>query len=322
MERAVAAYIADLEARRFSLSRRSMSEYALWLLIAWLAEKHRISDWREVSESHLRGFLLYAERDHRSPQGRPLTAGTRKQWLAVIRGFFAWLHRRGRIIHNPAEPVMLPKVDRPLPHVLDEKEIARLIETPDISTTIGLRDRALMEVLYATGIRHGEACRLNVYDIDLRAKRVIVREGKGRKDRILPLTSNACHWLDRYLSQARPDLAAGKLWGQGKSHKPRLIVTSAALWLSVAGRRFPYQTIAQIIRDYAAACGLKASAHTFRHCYATHLLRHGASIHYIQQLLGHDTLETTERYTHLTTEDLKTAITAAQERIAASIVKS
>lgn len=148
-----------------------------------------------------------------------------------------------------------------------------------------------------------------------------MREGKGRKDRIVPLTENAVHWLQRYLSEARPDLAAGKLWGKGKSRKPRRVLASPALWLSVTGRRFSYQMIAQIIREYAAECGLKATPHTFRHCFATHLLRHGASIRYIQQLLGHDKLETTERYTHLTTEDLKTAITAAHEIIAASLAK-
>jgi site-specific recombinase XerD len=321
MEKAVAAYIADLEARRFSLSRRSHSEYTLSLVAAWLNEAHAITDWREVTESHLRGFLVYAERDHRSPQGRPVSAGTRKQWLTVIRGFFAWLHRRGRIIHNPAEPVTLPKVDRRLPHVLNEEEIGRLIEMPDTSTILGLRDRALMEALYATGMRHGEACRLNVYDVDLRAKRVVIREGKGAKDRVTPLTENACHWLRRYLGESRPEIAAGKLWGKGLRRKPRATVASPALWLSVTGRRYSYQMIAQIIREYAGECGLKATPHTFRHCFATHLLRRGASIRYIQQLLGHDKLETTERYTHLTTEDLKAAITAAHEIIAAKIAR-
>lgn len=321
MEKAVAAYLADLAARRFSLSRRKHSEYTLSLLIAWLTQAHAVDEWRAVTESQLRGFLVYAEKDHRSPQGKEITAATRKQWLTVIRGFFAWLYRRGRLIHNPAEAVALPKVERRLPHVLNEGEIVRLIETPETATTIGLRDRALLEVLYATGLRHGEACRLNLYDIDLRARRVIVHEGKGQKDRVVPLTENAVHWLQRYLSEARPDLAAGKLWGKGKSRKPRRVSASPALWLSVTGRRFSYQMIAQIIREYAVECGLKATPHTFRHCFATHLLRHGASIRYIQQLLGHDKLETTERYTHLTTEDLKTAIEAAHQNIAASIAK-
>lgn len=321
MEKAVAADLADLAARRFSLSRRSHSEYTLSLLMTWLGEAHTVSDWRAVTESQLRGFLVYAEKDHRSPQGKEITAATRKQWLTVIRGFFAWLHRRGRLIYNPAESVALPKVERRLPHLLNESEVARLIETPDVETVIGLRDRALLEVLYATGLRHGEACRLNLYDADLRARRVIVRAGKGNKDRVVPLTENAVHWLHRYLSAARPDLAAGRLRGKGRSRKSRLVAVSPALWLSVTGRRLSYQMIAQIIRAYAAECGLKATPHTFRHCCATHLLRHGASIRYIQQLLGHDKLETTERYTHLDLEDLKTALAKAHEIIAEKIAR-
>jgi integrase/recombinase XerD len=322
MEKAIAAYIADLEARRFSLSRRSHSEYALSLLTAWLRDRPGVTDWREVGETHLRGFLVYGEKEHRSPQGRPVAAATRKQWLTVIRSFFAWMRRRGRILHNPAEAVTLPKADRRPPQILNEEQIARLIETPDLTTTIGLRDRALMELLYATGLRHGEACRLDLYDVDLSSRRVTVREGKGGKDRVVPLTRNACHWLRRYVSEARPDLAAGKLWGRGWSRKPRPTAATPALWLSVEGRRFSYQMIAQIIREYAARCGLRATPHTFRHCFATHLLRRGASIRYIQQLLGHDKLETTERYTHLTTEDLKSSILAAHERIAARTVNS
>jgi integrase/recombinase XerD len=319
MEKAIAAYIADLEARRFSLSRRSQSEYALLMLTAWLRDRQGVTDWREVGETHLRGFLVYGEKEHRSPQGRPVGAATRKQWLTVIRSFFAWMRRRGRILHNPAEAVTLPKVDRRPPQILNEEQIARLIEAPDLTTTIGLRDRALMELLYATGLRHGEACRLDLYDVDLTTRRVTVREGKGGKDRIVPLTRNACHWLRRYLSEARPELAAGKLWGRGWSRKPRAVAATPALWLSVEGRRFSYQMIAQIVRDYAAACELRATPHTFRHCFATHLLRRGASIRYIQQLLGHDKLETTERYTHLTTEDLKASILAAHERIARTV---
>jgi integrase/recombinase XerD len=321
MEPAIAAYIADLAARRFSLSRRSHSEYTLALLSTWLDEAYAVTDWRAVTESHLRGFLHYAEQDHRSPQGKPISASTRKQWLTAIRGFFAWLHRRGKLLHNPAEAVMLPKLERRLPHVLNESEVARLIETPDTATTLGLRDRALLELFYATGLRHGEVCRLNLYDVDLRSRRVIVRAGKGQKDRVVPLTENAGYWLQRYLSEARPDLAAGKLWGGGQRRQPRLVGTSPALWLSVTSRRLSYMRTAEIIHDYAAECGLKATPHTFRHCFATHLLRHGASIRYIQQLLGHDKLETTERYTHLTTDDLKAAVAAAHEIIAAKIAK-
>jgi integrase/recombinase XerD len=162
-------------------------------------------------------------------------------------------------------------------------------------TAIGLRDRALMETLYTTGIRHAEAQKLDLYDIDTAARRLTVRLGKGQRDRVVPLTETAAHWLARYVAAARPELAAGKLWGKGRRRgQPKLIPPTAALWLSVTGRRLSYQMIADRIRDYALQAAVKASVHTFRHSCATHLLRGGASLRHVQQLPGHRDLNTTE----------------------------
>jgi integrase/recombinase XerD len=308
MNRAVIAYLADLEARRLSRSRRYQSQHALELLTTWLTEAQAIDDWRAVTESQLRGFLIWLGRDYQTAQQQPVKAASIKNWWACIRGFFAWCQGRGRLLSNPAEPITIPKVERPLPHVLNESEIVRLIEMPDVATVIGLRDRALLEMLYATGIRHGEAHRLDLFDLDARARRLTIREGKGRRDRVVPLTANACHWLKRYLSEARPELAAGKLWGKGQSRRRRQVALVPALWLSVTGRRFSYQMIAQIVREYAEAAELKANVHTFRHCCATHLLRSGADLRHIQRLLGHDRIDTTMLYTHLDIEDLHQAV--------------
>lgn len=308
MNRAVTAYLADLEARRLSRSRRNQSQHALSLLTTWLTEAHAIDDWRAVTESHLRGFLVYLQRDYLTARQRPVKAASIKNWWACLRGFFAWQEQRGRLLYNPAEPITIPKVERSLPHVLNESEIVRLIEMPETATTIGLRDRALLEVLYATGIRHGEAHRLDLFDLDARAGRLTIREGKGRRDRVVPLTANACHWLKRYLSETRPELAAGKLWGKGQSRRQRQVAPVPALWLSVTGRRFSYQMIAQIVREYAEAAALQANVHTFRHCCATHLLRNGADLRHIQRLLGHDRIDTTMLYTHLDIEDLHNAV--------------
>jgi integrase/recombinase XerD len=239
----------------------------------------------------------------------PISAATLRQWLAIIRSFFLWLNLTGHLLHNPAERLAFPRREQPLPHVLNEADIARLIETPDTTTTLGLRDRALMEVLYATGIRHSELHKLDLYDVDTAAQQVIVRLGKGQRDRLIPLTETATHWLIRYLIAARPELAAGKLWGKGKRRgQPKIIPPTSALWLSVTGRRLSYQMIADRIRDYALQAKVRASVHTFRHCCATHLLRGGASIRHIQQLLGHRDLNTTEIYTHLELQDLKQTV--------------
>jgi integrase/recombinase XerD len=315
MNAAIDAYLAELAARRCSHSRRHHTARTLERLLIYMREAHSITDWRAVSESQLRDFALYAATRHRSPRGQRLSAATLRQWLSIIRSFFVWLNRTGRLLHNAAEHLAFPHKEQSLPDVLNESEIARLIETADLQTAIGLRDRALMETLYATGIRHAEAQKLDLYDVDTPAHRLTVRLGKGQRDRVVPLTETAAHWLTRYVTAARPELAAGKWWGKGRRRgPPKLIAPTAALWLSVTGRRLSYQMIADRIRDYALQAEVKASAHTFRHSCATHLLRGGASLRHVQQLLGHCDLNTTAIYTHIELQDLQEAIRSAADK--------
>jgi integrase/recombinase XerD len=143
----------------------------------YLHKEHNVTDWREVSREHLDGYLCWLHR-HRTRQGTPLKTATLARWLSAVRSFFAWQHGRGDLLCNPAEHLTAPKQEYPLPRVLNESDIARLIEMPDTMTAIGVRDRALMEVLYATGLRHNEAYRLDLYDVDARARRLIIRLGK------------------------------------------------------------------------------------------------------------------------------------------------
>src|SRR5712692_5836939 len=156
MNRAIDAYLAELEAHHFSQSRRHHSALILERLLLYLREAHSITDWRAVNETHLRDFAVYAATRHRTPKGKQISAATLGQWLSIIRTFFAWLNHHGHLLHNPAEGLTFPRKEKPLPHVLNESDIARLIETPDLETAIGIRDRALVETLYATGIRHRE----------------------------------------------------------------------------------------------------------------------------------------------------------------------
>lgn len=193
MNRAIDAYLAELAARRFSQSRRHHAARTLERLLIYMREAHSITDWRAVNESQLRDFALYAAKRHRSRTGQRISVATLRQWLSIIRSFFLWLNRTGRLLHNAAERLDFPHKEHSLPHVLNESEIARLIETPDLQTAIGLRDRALMETLYATGIRHAEAHKLDLYDVDTAAHRLIVRLGKGQRDRVVPLTETAAH---------------------------------------------------------------------------------------------------------------------------------
>jgi integrase/recombinase XerD len=312
MNRAIDAYLTELEARRYSPSRRRHAARTLERLLLYMREAHSITDLRRVQEAQLRDFARYAATQHRSPTGQRIAAATLRQWLSIIRSFFGWLHRTGRLLHNPAEGLALPRPEQSLPQALNETELTRLIETPDLQTAIGLRDRALMETLYATGIRHAEVHKLDLYDVDIAAYCLTVRLGKGQRDRLVPLTETAAHWLTRYVTVARPELAAGQWWGKGKRRgQPKLIPATVALWLSVTSRRLSYQMIAERIRDYASQAEVKASVHTFRHCCATHLLRGGASVRHVQQLLGHRNLNTTEIYTHLELEDLQQAVETA-----------
>lgn len=303
MTQAIKAYLEELEARGVSLRLRKNSLYALEWLMIYLRERYQVEDWRAVSEAHLWAFIVHLQRDHRTRRGERLKARTVSMLVGVVRGFFWWQHKRGHLLYNPAEQVIAPRGEYPLPRVLKEEEISSLIEMPDITTAIGLRDRAIMEVLYATGIRHGEAHRLDLYDVDTRSRRLIVRLGKGQKDRVVPLTENAAWWIREYLSKARPELQAGQ-----RKNGSRPIIPSSALWLARTGQRLSYPMIEIRIKRYAREAKLRANVHTFRHCCATHLLRRGAGIQYIQQLLGHSNLHATEIYLHLDIEDLKRAV--------------
>jgi integrase/recombinase XerD len=322
MNKALADYLAELESRRYSQSRLTHVRRTIELLMLYLKESHQLSDWRAVNESHLRAFAVFAATRHRTRKGKFVSADTLRQWLSCLRGFFAWMNQSGRLIHDPAEALKLPRKTRSLPQVLSESDIAQLIETPDLYTALGLRDRALMEVLYATGIRLAEAHKLDLYDVDTASGLLIVRQGKGGRDRVVPLTETACNWLSRYITDVRPELAGGLRMkrktnsGTGvnrQSPNPQSRAPTPALWLTIKGRRLSKQMIAQRITGYAKQANLKATPHTFRHSCATHLLRGGASIRHVQRLLGHRGLETTEIYTHVEVEDLRHVVEQASK---------
>jgi len=317
MNQPLTDYLAELESRRYSQSRLAHVRRTIELLTLYLKESHQLADWRAVNESHLRACAVFASTRHQTPKGKLVSPGTLRQWLSCLRGFFAWMNESGRLVHNPAERLQLPRKTRTLPHELSESQIAGLIETADTNTTLGLRDRALMEVLYATGIRLAEVHKLDLYDVDTASGLLIVRQGKGGRDRVVPLTENASRWLTRYITGARPELAAGITRARGKSNRrssTRNLQSRAptpALWLTKEGRRLSKQMIAQRITGYAKQASIKATPHTFRHSCATHLLRGGASIRHVQRLLGHRGLETTEIYTHVEIEDLKRVVDRA-----------
>ncbi len=307
MNKEVEKYLIELEAAGFSKDLRKSSERALNGLLLYLREAFFIKRWNETEETHLNSFLVHLWK-HTNQKNSSL-----RQTVSRIRRFFKWLSQSNRVLVNVAENFQLPKAGQTLPQVLTEKEISKIIEQPDTDKAIGVRDRAILETLYATGIRHGELFKLNVRDFDGRTLRIV--RGKGGRERVVPLTATAADWIEKYMATARVELMNGVYWGKGKSRRTRIITNPTALFLSVNGKRLSYPQIWSVVKNHAEAAELKATVHTFRHTCATHLLRHGASLRHIQKLLGHQSLDTTQIYTQVEISDLATAVEKATQNL-------
>ncbi len=212
--------------------------------------------------------------------------------IASIRSFFKFLFREGIIKNNPASSLSTPKRDKHLPKFLDEKEIVLLLESPGKEDESGLRDAAILETLYSTGIRVSELVGLNIVSVD-QIGGVIKVLGKGKKERIVPIGDRALQAIRDYLKKRR--LAGGK--------------DDRALFFNKNGGRLTDRSVRRIINKYILKTSIqqKISPHTLRHSFATHLLDHGADLRSVQELLGHANLSTTQIYTHITTERLKSA---------------
>jgi integrase/recombinase XerD len=236
--------------------------------------------------------VLEAYRQHiytaRKRDGEPLTFASQAQLLIPVRAFFRWLARQEHIAFNPASELELPKVEKRLPAaVLTSAEAEQLMNAPRVRTPLGLRDRAILEVLYSTGIRRVELVRLKLHDVDWPRSTVMVRQGKGRKDRVVPLGERARAWLRAYCDRARPRLLSGR--------------DRSALFLHHTGAPLEPRRLTESVRRYIEQAGIEkpGACHLLRHTAATLMLEGGADVRYIQALLGHESLETTAIYTRV-----------------------
>ncbi|HXG10543.1 MAG TPA: tyrosine recombinase XerC [Gemmataceae bacterium] len=222
--------------------------------------------------------------------------------ISAVRSWCRFLCRRGVLASNPAEGLRGLRQEKKLPHFLGESDLARLLETPPADTPLGLRDRALLETLYSAGLRVGELTALDLDDVDLDAGLVTVR-GKGRKERLALLGPQALAALRAWLA-CREQIA-------GRRRRPQ-----PALFLNKNGGRLTARSVGRLLEKYLAQAGLdpRASPHTLRHSFATHLLDRGADIRSVQELLGHRSLANTQIYTHLTTQRLKDSYHKAHPR--------
>jgi integrase/recombinase XerD len=273
--------------RTINLREDHLAEFARWLQARGIAQSGQVTP-RLLEEYHR---WLHA---FRKANGQPRSVLNQYQRIHAVRCLFRFLTKSGRIPFNPAADLELPRLGKPLPkRVLAEQEVERLLAQPDLSRFDGIRDRAILETLFATAIRRAELANLRIGDIDLVSQTLIVRAGKNKRDRVVPVSDRAVAWLDRYLSGARwmfkPDLDDGTLF------LTRFKEPIGLKWLT------------QMVGQYLACAGLPrlGGCHIFRHTAATLMLDKGADLRFIQEMLGHSSIETTQRYTRVSIASLR-----------------
>ncbi len=291
------AYLESLRVRNYSVRTIAGREHHLREFISW-AEERGLARPAEVTKPTLERYQRYLFH-YRKKNGQPLSFRSQNGCLVPVRALFKWLCRQNLLLANPAADLELPRAEARLPrHVLTAGEAERVLAVPDVSGILGLRDRAMLETLYSTGMRRMELLGLKLYDLDAERGTVMVRQGKGKKDRMVPLGERAFAWIHRYLDEARPKLA--------------LSPDAGRVFLTNVGLEFEPNRLTQLVRDTidAAQIGKTGSCHLFRHTCATLMLEGGADIRFIQQLLGHAKLETTQIYTQVSIRQLKQVHTA------------
>ena len=264
------------------LADNSLAAYArdLAKLQAW-AEKNRF-DLLTLTRNELREWLIDLGRSK-------LSENSKRRLISSMRGFYKFLMTDGHITANPADDLVSPQKGFYLPKFLNQSEIETLLSQPDVSTEIGLRDRAILELMYASGLRVSEAADMKLKDLDLDLG-VLTTTGKGSKTRRVPIGTSAVEWVKSYLAVRR--------------QKENIEVDN--VFVTTLGRPINRQIIYELIKRYAGQCGLEGvSPHTLRHSFATHLVQNSADIRSVQQMLGHADISTTQIYTHMTDAHLR-----------------
>ena len=287
-------YLQELLVRNYSKGTITRRRYSLGSFIRFLSEREVVLVEQlnaEVLEEY-RQDLTFRNTDRNGK----LTAQTRRGYLSAVRSFCGYLYDRDLLSENPAGDLVMPKIPGRLPGViLTFKEIHRLMDGCDMHCNRGYRNRIILEILYDTAIRGSELCAINTDDLDLAGGYLHIKSGKGDKDRVVPVSGRVCDLIRRYKMFIRETFT--------KEHDDRTLI------LNRYGRMFNYKGILKIVKICAEKAGLKKNitCHVFRHTCATHMLQDGANIRVIQELLGHDSLTTTQIYTRLTIKDLKKA---------------
>lgn len=274
-------YLESLGARNYSEETRAGRQNALNHFLAWAAERD-LTKAGEITRPVLESYQRWLWKLVR-PGGRRLGWSTQRNRLGVLRDWFRWLTRQNVLLHNPASELELPRPEKRLPKgALTLAQMGALLALPNVADPLGIRDRAMLEVFYSTGLRRFELCRLDLADYQAERRTLTVRRGKGHKDRVVPIGARAIAWVERYLREVRPRLC--------------LDTRETAMFLTGYGGPFNPDVVSRMVRDWLESLGLKGSCHLLRHTCATHMLEGGADIRFIQQLLGHAKLDTTAIY--------------------------
>jgi integrase/recombinase XerD len=294
--RLVAEWCEAMAVRGYSARTIDGHHHKLVYLAAWLAERD-ITRPKDVTKAMLDRYQRHLF-NHRTAAGRPLAFRTQQGRLVAIRMFFRWARQTNRILLNPAADLQLPRGEQRLPAaVLTATEAEAVLAQPDLRRPSGIRDRTMLETFYACGIRRTELARLQVSDFDIERRTLHIRQGKGRRDRIIPTGERSATWLQRYLFDVRPRWA-----------RP----CEQTLFVTVDGTPFSGSRLTAMVRGYIAAAGIDkpGSCHLLRHTMATLMLEGGADIRFIQQMLGHTRLDSTQVYTRVAVAQLAAIHTA------------
>jgi len=303
-------HLLDLRVRNYSEYTIKNRKVHIGFFIQWCHDRG-ITEPTEVTRPILEHYQRHLFH-YRQKNGNPLTFRSQLARLVPLRVWFRWMARQRYILHNPASELELPRLEHRLPKtVFTVAEMEQVLTQPNINDPLGLRDRALMETLYSTGMRRLELANLKLYDLDTERGTVTIRQGKGKKDRVIPIGDRAAAWIDKYIRESRTQLVV-----EPDDH---------TVFLSNAGEPFCLDHLSDLVRMHvdAANIGKRGACHMFRHCMATLMLENGADIRYIQQMLGHADLKTTQIYTQVSIRQLKLIHSATHPaRLDKSVIQS
>jgi integrase/recombinase XerD len=287
-----ARYLQNLAVRNYTADTIEGRKDALKVFLLWAIERD-LTEPNAITKLILESYQRHLWR-WRKQNGKPLGISTQRGRLSTVKDFFAYLVKSNHIPANPASELEMPRSEKRLPkEPLGLNQIKSILAVPDTSDPLGIRDRAMLELFYSAGLRRSELAKLSLEDLNRERQTLQIRQAKHHKDRVVPVGNRALHWLERYLEESRPKLL--------------LQPNEKALFLSSYGEAFNPDVLSRMVTKFIKQAEIErqGSCHLLRHTCATHMLEGGADIRFIQQLLGHEKLETTAIYTQVSIEQLK-----------------